>query len=471
MSSQAAYDPVNPQDVLALGQATIFGVGQSTTFAEVDEVMCRGALESRYVFVVKDCFDWSEDRRHLSSVVVESGADSFAVNEKVLGRNSPFRRMVDAYKQQNAGTYTLVAHDVELGEFLSDWIGARVEAVPAHELRDRRVASGPNRKPVQLKIVRPLRPVKESRGGPNANSHTTQSVLLVPPTGFFFNAETAQDNEFMHTPERGATRTSVRSAALQECSALHMALTEAGVDVNLALNHRTDAPDALFPNNWFSTHADGSLVLYSMKAESRRVERLPQTISRLQQLGFTNVIDFTQGEKEGHILEGTGAMVLDRANKIAYVCESQRASMQEAQRWCDAMGYTLFDCGAALDRHGHPIYHTNVVMSVGTTIAVVCMDTLTPEKQVALRAQLAESGHTLINITHEQMGQFCGNVLEVESPIKGRVLVMSEAAHKAFTPEQHKILSNNAVTPVYANVNMIETLGGGGVRCCCAELF
>jgi len=460
---------MNAAEVISLGEASLVGVGQYSTLAAVEDCMDSGAFDGQFVFVVKDCFDWNDERPHLSSVLVESGDNAFALDEKVVGANSPLRRMVDVYEFSDV--YTLVAHDVELHEFLVDWLGATVEKVNASDLPSKRSPPGPNRKAVTLKKLRPLRPVKE-QGGPNSRpSHTTGSLLLVPPTSFYFNAETAQDNEFMHSPERGATRSSVRAAALRECSELHVALTEAGVDVNLALNHRADAPDALFPNNWFSTHSDGTLVLYSMKAESRRKERLPQTIRRLKQLGYTDVVDFTEGEEKGEVLEGTGAMVLDRANKIAYVNESQRASITKAREWCEKMEYTLFDCGAALDVHGHPIYHTNVVMSVGTSLAIVCMASLAPAKQEALRAQFKSTGHTLVDITHEQMGQFCGNVLEVASSVKGNVLVMSEAAYKAFTPDQHELFKTHHITPLYANVQTIESLGGGGVRCCSAELF
>jgi len=296
--------------------------------------------------------------------------------------------------------------------------------------------------------------------------------MLVPPTSFFYNSETAADNEFMHAPDRSMTRSAVRSRALREFSALHGALVQAGLDVHLALNHRADAPDALFPNNWFSTHDGDTMVLYSMKAESRRKERIAQTKNRLAQLGYTNVIDFTTSEHtDNTALEGTGAMVLDRANKIAYVCESQRANMTLAKQWCAKVGYTLFDCGPAADKNGVPIYHTNVVMSVGTTVAVVCMDTMTQAKQVELRAQLANTGHALIDISHEQMAQFCGNVLEVDSPAYGKGMVMSDKAYKAFTSEQHALLNEHGIMPIHADVSTIEDLGGGGVRCCCAELF
>jgi len=461
---------MNPSEVISIGEATFLGVGQHSTVAAVEDYLDSGVLEDEFVFVVKDCFDWSEERPHLSSVLAESADNVFAVDERVVGNNSPLRRMVDVYERLDS-SYALIAHDVELYDFLANWLGATVEKVSASDLSSKKSSCGPNRIAVSLKKLRPLRPERE-QGGPNSRpSHTTGSLLLVPPTSFFFNAETAQDNEFMHSPESGATRSSVRSAALRECSALHMALTEAGVDVNLALNHRADAPDALFPNNWFSTHSDGTLVLYSMKAESRRKERLPQTIRRLKQLGYTHVEDFTEGEKDGEVLEGTGAMVLDRANKIAYVCESQRASMEKAKAWCKLMDYTLFDCGQALDVHGHAIYHTNVVMSVGTSLAIVCMASLSPAKQEALRAQLKSTGHTLVDITYDQIGQFCGNVLEVASAKKGNVLVMSEAAFKAFSPDQHELFKAHHITPLYADVKTIESLGGGGVRCCSAELF
>jgi len=475
--STPKHSKVESAEVIFDGEASFVGVGQNTTLPMVEAEMAGGVFDTKYVFVVKDCFDWSEDRPYLSSVIREQGAGIFAVNEKVAGKSSPVRRMVDTYEQNDkTGKYVLVAHDVELFEFLTEWLGVKCVTLAEKDFASPKAMAGeragPNRAQVQLKLVRPLRAHALSQAGPNDRpSHTTDTVLLVPPTSFFFNTETAQDNEFMHTPDRAQTRSSVRSAALKECNALHAALSEAGIDAHLALNHRADAPDALFPNNWFSTHADGTLSLYSMKAESRRRERIPQTIARLQQLGYTQVENFTEGENEGKVLEGTGAMVLDRANRVCYVCESQRADISVAERWCEAMGYKLFNMGPALDVHGHPIYHTNVVMSVGTSVAVVCMSTLTASKQAELRAQLESTGHALLDISHEQMGQFCGNVLELASPTKGRVMVMSLAAFKAFTPQQHETLAQHKVTPIYADVTTIETLGGGGVRCCCAELF
>jgi hypothetical protein len=310
---------------------------------------------------------------------------------------------------------------------------------------------------------------------------------MVPPTCFFYNVQSAADNSFMHAPK--LTKHEVQRAAMAEYSRFHRTLSrDWGINIHVAINTNSDAPDSVYPNNWFSTHPDsetggvdggGTLVLYPMKHESRRRERIPETVSRLTQ-NYKHVIDLTHYERSPTtsdatnelILEGTGALVLDRVNKVAYVCESQRADRALADEWCAKLGYTLQTTGPAVDKDNNVVYHTNVVMSVGSKVAVVCADAIVdPSKRKELLERLGAT-HTVICITREQMHHFCGNVIELWSPSQQTaIMVMSETAYRAFTPEQLAVMMQHHTIPVPNDLSTIEIYGGGGVRCCIAELF
>jgi len=312
---------------------------------------------------------------------------------------------------------------------------------------------------------------------PNPHPQNTDTVLMVPPTGFFYNPQAATDNSFMQAPT--VAKQQIQGQALKEHSAFHrMLVEEFGIRVHLALNDRLDTPDSVYPNNWFSTHSaqDGdepTMVLYPMRHENRRLERIPETIRRLSQK-YVKVVDFTEAENGAApvFLEGTGVFVLDRVNKIAYLCESPRADPELAQKWCEQLGYELFDTGVAIDKRGEAVYHTNVVMGIGSSVAVVCLQAIANERKREQFKEKLGSTHAIIDITFDQMHSFCGNVIELWSPKKNcPVMVMSEAAYTNFTEDQLAVFEKHNVAVGHTPIPTIERYGGGGVRCCIAELY
>jgi len=255
-----------------------------------------------------------------------------------------------------------------------------------------------------------------------------------------------------------------------------------GIVVHSCPNFLLDAPDSVFPNNWFSTHSiaetesrEATLILYPMKHESRRRERNPETIARITQ-HYRKVIDFTFLEQsnstEDAYLEGTGSLVLDRLNRIAYFVESQRSNPKCVEQWCSTLRYEFVALGKAHDRNQQPVYHTNVMMGIGTEIAVVCAEAIISDaSREELLSRLRSTGHDLILISIEQMHHFCGNVIELDSPKLGRVFVMSDDAYRSFSKSQLEVFERKHVPVFHCDLSTIEKYGGGGVRCCIAELF
>jgi hypothetical protein len=302
---------------------------------------------------------------------------------------------------------------------------------------------------------------------------TTDKVLMVRPCSFGYNEETAVNNAFQ-------TRTGgdVQAKALAEFDAYVALLRSYGVGVEVVDDTPSPlTPDSVFPNNWFSMHEGGTLVLYPMFAENRRKERKQTVIDRLlQNYNINSLIDLTPWEDKGLFLEGTGSMVLDRAARIAYACLSPRTSMEVLNEFCKALDFRPVTFHAS-DAAGRPIYHTNVMMSVGTRNAVVCIDSVKdPGERKALEDSLVQCNKQLVQISFEQMNGFAGNMLELcsdgtGSTSRGKALqVMSLNALHCLTQEQRLLLSAEAEI-VAPDINVIETNGGGSARCMLAELF
>ena len=230
-------------------------------------------------------------------------------------------------------------------------------------------------------------------------------------------------------------------------------------------------PDSVFPNNWFSTHDDGTLVLYPMFAENRQLERKPGALEAIKEnFHVKRTVDLTHYEEDGLFLEGTGSMVLDRVNKIVYACISPRTNETVLEDFCRQLGFSpvLFH---AVDEKGMQIYHTNVMMNVGTEIAVVCMESITdPEERSMVQKSLENTGKTIVEITYDQMSHFAGNMLEVHNKKKEPCLIMSLSAYNSLSDEQVEFLSSkmNLITPA---LDCIEENGGGSARCMIAEIF
>lgn len=293
---------------------------------------------------------------------------------------------------------------------------------------------------------------------------------MVRPAAFGYNPESASDNAYMKRP-RGLTLEQSTAFAKTEFDGIVERLRDAGVEV-LVVEDSELSPklEAVFPNNWFSTHADGTLVTYPMAMPSRRRERGGLLLSALNE-GFAvrRQIALEPAEEEGLYLEGTGSMVLDRVHRICYLARSQRSQETLALRWCELMSFTLvaFD---ATDIDGQPIYHTNVVMAIGTDTALVGLEQCAIGDQEALRDSFRRTGHTLLELSAHQISNFAGNALEVIDG-EGRCRwAMSTRAHDALTPEQRSVLEREGVI-IHSPISTVESIGGGSVRCMIAENF
>jgi hypothetical protein len=296
---------------------------------------------------------------------------------------------------------------------------------------------------------------------------------MVRPKHFGFNAQTAVTNRF----QRPAS-TDVEQRALQEFDAFVAALRGEGVKVCVVDDSdQPRKPDAVFPNNWVSFHADGTVVLYPMHAENRRAERRPEIIDTVvRETGFVvrRVVDLTHHEKSGRFLEGTGSLVLDHVSRVAYACRSPRTHEAVAAEWARELGYDL-ELFSASDEGGTPIYHTNVLMHVGTRVAVVALDAIGKPDRARIAARLGNSGRGIVAISHAEMGAFAGNMLELASwdEYLGDycILVMSEAARHALETSKYKDLYASVDAVLAVPVECIERHGGGSVRCMLAEVF
>ncbi|HET6362266.1 MAG TPA: arginine deiminase-related protein [Gemmatimonadota bacterium] len=293
-------------------------------------------------------------------------------------------------------------------------------------------------------------------------------VLMIEPIGFRSNPETAADNAFQRPPGDESPQ-ALEIAAREEFSRLRKALASRGVEVEWrpAAADR-ESPDAVFPNNWFSTHQGGKLVLYPMMAPSRRRERREEILDSLRER-YPEILDLTSHEANDLFLEGTGSLVIDEEARIVYASESPRTDRRLVHEWAERMGIEPIVFHAA-DGGGRPIYHTNVVMSVGSEWAVVCADAIDPLDRSEVLASLAETGHETLFISLDQMEAFCGNVLELANDRDEKLVVMSDRAFQAFTDEQRATLENHAEL-VHVDLATIETHGGGSARCMIAELY
>jgi len=294
---------------------------------------------------------------------------------------------------------------------------------------------------------------------------------MIRPSAFGPNPEAQATNAFFGTPV--GTATEIQARALAEFDELVDRLRAHGVEVYIFSDTLDPKkPDAVFPNNWFTTHTDGTIVLYPMLAPSRRPERRPDLFDSLaEDHGFRilRFVDFTDGEAEGLFLEGTGSLVLDRPGRVAYAALSARTRSPLLERFSGALGYEV-QTFRATDR-GLPVYHTNIVLALGTSFAVWAEETVDdPDERRKVRERLEASARQVIPITREQCRAFAGNLLELRSVSGDPVIAVSSTAWAALDSDQRDRLGRcgNIVT---ADVPTIETVGGGSVRCMIAELF
>lgn len=421
-----------------------------------DSGMMVQGKDPNHIAVVRDAFAaHDENPRLLKDSLVMVGPKTVAVAADVLQAQE--RLVVDQYDYDGHDTYTLKDIGTDLVRYLK-----------MHGLSVKQVSN-----------------LKEAAALSESMSTARQSsneVLMVAPTAFVFNDQAAQDNSFMNTETGEVIQGSVTQQVLKEFSDLYTVLTEnARVKVNLfqhCLHHGT--PDAVFPNNWFSTHAaseaqggvgTSTLVYYPMKCPNRQAERRDDIKEILEGMGYGKIVDLSGEEKKGRYFEGTGVLVLDRVRGTAFVALSERADLELAEKWVAELGYNDLVTFHSSDSKGSPVYHTNVMMAVGTSVAVACLESITDDAERKRFVTKLSKTHEIVDISQQQMAALCGNVLELEDDRGLPVMAMSTRAYNAFTLDQKNTLQRHVAGIHHANIDTLEHIGGGGVRCTLAEIF
>lgn len=313
----------------------------------------------------------------------------------------------------------------------------------------------------------------ENGGNTGMSRQSTSTIMMVRPAAFQSNPETAESNAFQDY-DTSLEPKGIHESAVQEFDSLVQTLRQAGVNV-VVVEDLADpkTPDAVFPNNWITTHRDGTVITYPMMAKSRRLERRPDVYEDiLPAAGFsiTQHIDLSSWESQGRYLEGTGSLVLDREHRIAYACRAPRTDDLLVVEFSQQLNYRteIFD---ASDRHGLPIYHTNVLMCIGTGYAVICGDAIVDsQERDRVLNRLEQTGHELILLTFDQLEDFAGNMLELKNNKGERLLAMSSRAHASLREDQKSRLGHYA-TVISSPIRVIEDNSGGSVRCMMAEIF
>lgn len=297
-----------------------------------------------------------------------------------------------------------------------------------------------------------------------ASAQAPNAVVLIRPHHFRPNPQTAADNTFQRETDHDVSR-----AAFEASTRVAEVLRGEGVRVHLFEDAGESHPDSVFPNNWFSTHAGGRVAIYPMYAPNRRGERRADIVEMLkQEYRVQEVIDYSGLELDGLFLEGTGAMVLDHVSRIAYAVRSHRCDPVLVERFCTVFGYepVVFD---AADSDGVPVYHTNVMMCIGTDIALIGLDAIVGDaRRAEIARRIRDTGRVLVDLSAEQVASFAGNAIELRDADGERILVLSETAHRSLSEEQLATLSASCrVLPI--DVSPIE-LAGGSVRCMIAGI-
>ncbi|HNP18625.1 MAG TPA: arginine deiminase-related protein [Fulvivirga sp.] len=306
------------------------------------------------------------------------------------------------------------------------------------------------------------------------NQQNTDTILMVRPIGFRYNEQTATNNYYQRelknlTPEQ------VQHKALQEFDTFVDLLRKNNIIVEVIEDTlEPSTPDSIFPNNWISFHEGGTIGLYPMYAPNRRLERREDVISSIsKKFTTTNTVDFTAFENEAKYLEGTGSMVLDRVNRLAYAAISERMNEEVLDEFCKKMNYqkVVFHAFQSIGEKRLPIYHTNVLMCVASNFVVICLEAIddTDERQM-VESTIKESAKSLIEITERQKAQFAGNMLEVVSTKGDKYMIMSSAAYHSLEQDQVRQIEKHCKI-LHSPLQTIETLGGGSARCMMAEVF
>jgi hypothetical protein len=304
---------------------------------------------------------------------------------------------------------------------------------------------------------------------------TTNSILMIRPVAFRMNEQTAVNNYYQKVLD-GLLPATVNAKAQQEFDVFVEKLRDVGVDVTVVDDTLDpDTPDSIFPNNWISFHENGDVALYPMFAENRRLERREEILDLLEDKGFRieNIVDYTSAEEDNVFLEGTGSLLLDRENGKAYCALSPRADEELFIEFCEDFELTpvIFEAFQTVNGERKLIYHTNVMMCLGETYAVICADSIDDKKERKMVLDsLRGDEKEVILITEDQVNNFAGNMLEVKGANDRRYLVMSASAHQSLTKKQIAQLEEH-VTILSSSLDTIEACGGGSARCMMAEIF
>ena len=303
------------------------------------------------------------------------------------------------------------------------------------------------------------------------NQQNSKYLMLIRPRSFSSNEETLASNGFQNQFEETSSLTLIRAAVDSEFTNMISVLSDHNIE-HIVYEDIEDlgSPDAIFPNNWVTFHDDGTVVLYPMMSPKRRKERRQDIIESLVSHGFSvnKIIDISNLENEKDYLEGTGSMILDRVNKKAYACISSRTTSKALITFSNVMNYEVIEFRSTTDI---PVYHTNVMMSLGDNTALVCFEAIKErELSLKLRSDLIHSGRIVIDLSIDQMDRFLGNALEVQNIYGEEFLLMSDTAYDSLTHEQQVQLSER-LRIVYFSIPTIEKYGGGSVRCMLAEIF
>ena len=298
---------------------------------------------------------------------------------------------------------------------------------------------------------------------------------MIRPVAFRMNEQTAVNNYYQKVLD-GLLLATVNAKAQEEFDAFVKKLRSVGVNVIVVDDTLSpDTPDSIFPNNWISFHENGDVVLYPMFAENRRLERREEILDILEDEGFVinEIMDYTEAEMDSIFLEGTGSLLLDRANGKAYCALSPRADEELFIEFCEDFDFApvIFEAFQTVNGERKLIYHTNVMMCLGETFAVLCADAIDDKKERKMVIDsLKNDDKQVILITEDQVNNFAGNMLEVKGADDRRYLVMSAAAHQSLTKKQITELEEH-VTILSSSLDTIEACGGGSARCMMAEIF
>ena len=306
-------------------------------------------------------------------------------------------------------------------------------------------------------------------------SHITNTVLMIRPVQFRMNEQTAVNNFYQKKSENILPET-VNAMATKEFDNMVEKLRKASIQVIVVQDTKEfDTPDSIFPNNWISFHKNGTIGLYPMFAKNRRLERKDSILEAVEAAGFVikTVVDYTEAETDGFYLEGTGSILLDRENQKAYCALSARADEELFVEFCEDFEYTpvVFSAYQTVNDKRELIYHTNVMMCLGTTFAVVCLASIDDKKERKnLLKHLHEDGKKIIEISEDQVNNFAGNMLQLKGTDHRSYLVMSQSALDSLRPSQVQMLEGHA-TILSSPLDTIEACGGGSARCMMAEVF